>query len=47
MLFTKEKKMDEKDKRKITKKEKFINLKSSIFFPIQINEKLLNNVAKA
>jgi hypothetical protein len=42
-----EKKIDEKNKSKITKKEKLINLKSSIFFPTQINEKLLNNVAKA
>ena len=41
------KKIDEKNNRKITPNEKFINLKSSIFLPIQINEKLLTNVATA
>ena len=39
--------MDEKNKSKITKKEKLINLKSSIFLPIHIRDKLLINVAKA
>tara|TARA_Y100000590_G_scaffold66730_1_gene72329 strand:+ start:1603 stop:1932 length:330 start_codon:yes stop_codon:yes gene_type:complete len=47
IVFIKEKKIDEKNKRKITPNEKFINLKSSIFLPIQINEKLLANVATA
>ena len=39
--------MDEKNNKIITNNEKVISLKSSIFFPTQINEKLLNNVAKA
>ena len=43
----KEKNSDDKNNNKITKKEKYINLKSSIFFPTQIKVKLLINVAKA
>jgi len=42
-----EKKIDEKNNSNITKSEKLINFKSSIFFPIQIKEKLLSKVAKA
>ena len=37
--------MDEKNNKIITKKEKYNNLKSSIFFPNQIKVILLHNVA--
>ena len=46
-MFTKEKNIEAKNNNKITKKEKYNNLKSSIFFPIQIKVKLLIKVAKA
>ena len=39
--------MDEKNNKIITKKEKYNNLKSSIFFPTQINKKPLARVAEA
>ena len=39
--------MDEKNNKIITKKEKYNNLKSSIFFPNHINMKLLIKVANA
>jgi hypothetical protein len=46
-LLMKEKNIEEKNNKKITKNEKYINLKSSIFFPIQIKARLLNKVAMA
>ncbi len=42
-----ENKKDEKDKSSITKEANFKILTSSIFFPNQINIKLLSNVAEA
>ena len=42
-----EKTKQEKDKSNITKKANFEIFMSSIFFPTQINTKLLNNVAAA
>ena len=39
--------MDEINNKNTTRSEKFINFKSSIFFPTQINMKLLNSVARA
>ena len=42
-----EKKKDENDNNKITKKANLEISMSSIFFPTQINKKLLNKVAKA
>ena len=41
------KKKQENDNKIITNNEKFKIFISSIFFPIQINRKLLNNVAEA
>tara|TARA_B100000029_G_scaffold8907_1_gene9465 strand:+ start:139 stop:297 length:159 start_codon:yes stop_codon:yes gene_type:complete len=42
-----EKKKHENDNNKITKKANLKILMSSIFFPIQINKKLLSKVAEA
>ena len=42
-----EKKKQEKDNNKITKKAYLKIFISSIFFPTQISKKLLNNVAEA
>ena len=42
-----EKKKQEKDKSKVTKNANLKILISSIFLPIQISRKLLNNVADA
>ena len=42
-----EKKKDEKDSNKITNKANFEIFISSIFFPTQINKKLLSKVADA
>ena len=42
-----EKKKHEKDRRIVTKKANLNILISSIFFPTQINKKLLNKVAAA
>ena len=42
-----EKKKHEKDRRIVTKKANLNILISSIFFPTQINKKLLNKVADA
>jgi hypothetical protein len=47
MLFTKEKKSDETNKKNITMKEKFNNFSSSIFFPNQTSIMLDKRVADA
>jgi len=43
----KEKKIDEENNSNITRREKLINFKSSIFFPTQIKVMLLSKVANA